>query len=106
MLPITGHGARMPIYLRKRDLPELAGLPPEQADARLRAAQERLGLKPALLSSALFGGLTVVGLFVGRAFGQQLAGTLIGWVLGLGVYQVIKLNAARPLLRDDDPHGP
>lgn len=93
----------MPIYLRKRDLPELAGLPPDQADVRLRAAQERLGLKPALLSSALFGGLTVIGLFVGRALGQQLAGTLVGWVLGLGAYQLVKLNAARPLLREDTP---
>lgn len=91
----------MTVYFRKRDLPELAGLPPARADVRLRAAQERLGLKPALLSSALFGGLTIIGLFAGRALGQQLAGTLIGWLLGWGTYQVVKLNAVRPLLRED-----
>ncbi len=90
----------MTIYFRRRDVPELAGLPRDQASLRLRQAQEHMSLKMALLSSALFGGITLIGAGVGYLLGQQLVGVLAGWLLGMWMYSLVKLNAARPWLKN------
>ena len=94
----------MPLYFRRQDLPELAGLSDAEADRRLRAAQDKLGLKTALKGSALFAALTLLGIVIGRAFGQQMYGAIIGWLAGFGAYGLFKLNAARPFIeRADTP---
>lgn len=94
----------MSVYFRRQDLPELAGLDDAEASRRLREAQDKLGLKVALLCSLVFGGLTVLGLFAGRALGYQLYGVVVGWSLGMGAYALIRLNAARALLEPPPTH--
>jgi hypothetical protein len=93
----------MTIYFRTASLPELANLPPEQATARATQAQEQLGLKPSLVSAALFGGATLLGGLLGWLLHYQLIGTAIGWFIGMWLFKLVKINASRPILRGELP---
>ena len=67
--------------------------------------QPRLGLKTALLGSAVFAGLTLIGIGVGMRLGEPVLGTVGGWMLGLWAYVLLRLNASRPLLRQQAGNG-
>jgi hypothetical protein len=93
----------MTIYFRTASLPELANLPPDQAKARATQAQQELGLKPSLLSAGLFGGATLLGSIIGWLLHYQLIGIAIGWVTGMWLFKLVKINASRPILRGELP---